>query len=79
MSSTCCLNPDLIFVDPDVPIVLEKINSMHHKIQYMVEVLSKCIGDYHKIGMYSPVEMYSQVVWDSIPFVELLQPTSIRQ
>ncbi|KAM0007082.1 putative Ulp1 protease family catalytic domain, papain-like cysteine peptidase superfamily [Helianthus debilis subsp. tardiflorus] len=39
----------------------------------MVEPLSRCVGDNHRIDISSPTRMYPHMVRDIIPYVELLQ------
>lgn len=76
MASTHAPDPHKTFFDPDVPNALEQVKSRRREsreFQDMVELVTKCVGDYHRIDMYSPPEMYSKSVRDSIPFVELLQ------
>ncbi|KAJ0795491.1 putative papain-like cysteine peptidase superfamily [Helianthus annuus] len=73
MQSTHAPNPDPTFIDPEVITSLERTKARPRAIQDLVELLSRCVGDNHRIEISSPARMYPHVVRDIIPYVELLQ------
>ncbi|KAJ0667921.1 hypothetical protein HanPI659440_Chr17g0683111 [Helianthus annuus] len=73
MPNTHAPNSDPEFIDPEVPTALERTKTRPRAIQYMVELLSRCVGDNHSILVSSPARMYPQTVQDSILYAKLLQ------
>ncbi|MFS8024539.1 hypothetical protein Hanom_Chr16g01464431 [Helianthus anomalus] len=73
IQSTHAPNPDPTFIDPEVITTLERTKTMPRAIQDMVELLSRCAGDNHRIEISSPTRMYPHMVRDIIPYMELLQ------
>ncbi|KAJ0741477.1 hypothetical protein HanOQP8_Chr06g0228521 [Helianthus annuus] len=73
MQSTHAPNPDPTFINLEVITSLERTKTRPRAIQDLVELLSRCVWDNHRIEISSPTMMYPHMVRDIIPYVELLQ------